>query len=607
MDSLAYARQRSAALREAIREQEQAILARLQGGVGLAAVASMEVALAALVAEAEDAATILQYYQNLGEIQRDGDIFKMVFQMDRRTGADEPTTSHAHAEDNNNSITTTSTTRGAAAAATTNSVTCTGVNSSAASDSDALLSSNATQWSSECLSRGLSGILIATSTVAFGVVEGTDEAAVRAVVSEVLQGPAARSLVPTSLTIVSTGRAHARQHAVGLKVHYVRDPTMDTILTKCREVVALGARFAPRHAAELAVRGGNPLVESIGAQRGVPLLLVAVAHHHGVVHSPAVYHDLALCVEGIAGPHGGRVLEVFGEHMIVAFDRRGKWPANAPLEVACHLLQQQATALAMPSSSPSAPAPAGSSSSSPSSLGAAAAKAPPIPMAPSDLLVVAHMGDVTYVNQPHCTAFGEGLRELKALAYVAEAAQRPLLITPVVLLHASKAMFRTIPFSHNTVGYHTFPGLSLTRQVHAPDVFRIEAPRGMKVVDAPKSPAPARGGAAASATTSNADAVRIVPATREDLLYGNAAAMPVTVEDSQVEEYKAYFSRLDAGGCGWTTKAALRSFLLSNEAFVVFPHDAPRIDGWIAEASSLGPERISLDEFLFLCVRMRQL
>lgn len=493
MDRYYYAVQRAKELEVAVRAAEEDILTQLEGGGKLSSVHSAEETLAALRGELEDALTIQQYYVEQGEASASTDITQIVF----------------HGEVVPDRFI------------------------------DGSLMPSVLQWSN--MEATVSGLLVQAQDVVLGVVEGPTGAAQR--VADAIVNA-------TSGTVLSTCRVQSRTYPLGLRLSCVEDDVLSKVIRRCRSIVVVGQLYAPKVCADVAARGGNPCgVPPDNHPRETPLLCVTLDTKGGRTPTTGDYAQAAVCIKGVVARYNGAALELFGEHMVVAFPTGSRFAGNPLVDSAIRILE------ALPGA-----------------------------------VVCVHVGPVSMVSSANCVAVGSGILQVKRLVELAEKNRRPLVISPQATAIISKASYTLWSFSLETVLYFTL-GEYEHRWLNMP-------PEDLVIDHIP-------GHVPEYSSGSNQIVYRKLNTLEQQQAW--ARETPNVGGAGRERELKAVFRKMDPGNCGWVSKAAFRRFLLEGSTYTIFPHDAKRVEGWISSAGAVGPDRMSFAEFALICLKLDQL
>eukprot|EP00758_Cryptobia_borreli_P001852 Tbor_TRINITY_DN2586_c0_g1::TRINITY_DN2586_c0_g1_i1::g.554::m.554 len=238
--------------------------------------------------------------------------------------------------------------------------------------------------------------------------------------------------------IISMKKVERYSYETGVKLHYVEDNILITIMERCKELISIGFQFAPRSCVNIARSGGSPCCTMSASAFTAPndtavemspdlvsLLCVSFDSFADFTYSPDMYHELSLRVMKVIQKYDGSILESFGEYMIVSFPR-GNLQTTAALECAERLLYRD-------------------------------------PGNDSDLfnhvVISVHMGEVTFANTAGCLCFGSGILEVQRLCELAETARRPLIITPCVFDSCCTAKYEPYRVTINNALYFTLAAI----------------------------------------------------------------------------------------------------------------------------------------------------
>lgn len=401
----------------------------------------------------------------------------------------------------------------------------------------------AMKWSEKNAAKGVTGILMTTGIVHFGVFEGT-----QAAVQEVFHAVSADTR-HHDCTMLSLGKVEGRDYIFGLKLHIISDDIIATVLRRAQSDIIVSSSFAPQVARDVVVRGGDAegmVPDHRPESVAVAVLLDALV---GTQYPAQTYKDANKTIEGIVQPHGGVVVERFGEVMVIVFP----W-AQATQAVTC-------------------------------------TKAV-VEQVPHSIASIA-TGSCTFVSAPYCWALGTALVEAKELVYVAERERRQLIITEAAADRCSKAHHRFLHISVDARAFYTLQSLGEGRLGLEDD------PTEQDVV------CPSIGMTPVIVPTSNVTTFR--PMTHAELIERSQSAAVVRGALTK-EKILEYFRQLDPGNAGWVGKDAVLHWIASGcSPYQLFePHETKQLQSWLAKQNAIGSKLLNFDEFASLCRRMEQ-
>ncbi|CUI15264.1 Hypothetical protein, putative, partial [Bodo saltans] len=370
------------------------------------------------------------------------------------------------------------------------------------------------KWSEDNSRRGITGILMTTGVVHFCVFEGA-QSAVQELFLKV-----SKDATHKDCTMLSLGKIETRDYVFGLKLHYITDDIMATVLQRAQTDIILSSSFAPQVARDVVVRGGD--AEGIVPDHRPESIAVAVLLDAlvGAHHSAQSYKAATTMIEDIVYPQLGVVVERFGEAMVIVFP----WPQATQAFTCTKMILEQV----------------------PHSIAAIAT------------------GSCTFVSAPYCWAFGTAIINAKDLLYIAQRERRRLIVTEAASDRCSKAHHRFLSITVDAHVYFTLQSLAEGRLG-----LEDDPTEGDIVI-------PAVGMTPVIVPTSNVTTFRHM--THAELVEKSQAAAVVRGALTK-EKIQEYYRQLDPANAGWVGKDTVVRWIKSgNSPYQLFePHEETQL------------------------------
>ena len=341
---------------------------------------------------------------------------------------------------------------------------------------------------------------------------------------------------------LSYQKVEERAYSVSLKGHVVEDECLAAVLEQMQAGIVHDRKYTPQLALATAAMGGD--IEGIVPELLPDGIIVGLALDTlgGASHTGQVYKQAAEQFEAAVRIGQGWIIQSFGEWTAACF------PATHAT-IACSAAKR-------------------------------------IQESVPDAVVALCRGQVVLSSSPTSWAFGPGLRTVERLLFLAEDLRRPVLVTEDVYQRCSKAHHKFTTLSHDNVVFYTFLQLNETRLPMAHEELEMAEYAGYETV------------------VNEATNVITYRQLSQKELQLQMAEKAVVRGAATNDKMKDIFREMDKGNVGWVGKAQFRAWLAKDGRFPLMEHDLKRVDAWLSKSNSLGEERLSLQEFSMIFLKL---